>query len=95
MNSEEYALLKKINLIAIMPVIAKYTKFSELITEKDEGFIQEDNNKNYYIKQLSINSAAKSMNMNFSSILTSKKRITLSNLRIMLPNDLKQAVAIY
>ena len=50
-TSEDYFYLKGINILALMPMLVKYTKYCCMITEKDEDFLEHDDNKNYFKKQ--------------------------------------------
>ncbi len=66
----------------------------------DEDFVKDDDNKNYFKKQSTAmsnttNDNKKSPKTSYQAILKSKKELTLSNVKIYVPNDVSQVEMAY
>ena len=50
-TEDDYCYFRGLSLLALMPMLPKYTRFAKYIAEKDEDFMENDDNQIYYRKQ--------------------------------------------
>ena len=94
MKTGDYLYFKGINILAIMPMLAKYTKYCSSITEKDEDFLENDDNRNYFKRQGTLLKEREEEAAE-TDILHDRKILNLTNVRLYLPNDFQSTLEHY
>ena len=73
-------------------MLPKYTRFAKYISEKDEDFMENDDNQMYYRKQSTF---AKGHGDGGTDIIGLKRELNLTNLKMLMPTDLDEAMLTY
>jgi hypothetical protein len=87
LRTGDYLYLKGINILALMPMLAKYTRFCSCIADDDEDFLESDDNQNYFKRQGTIIKGSKGDEPEQLNILHERKLLNLTNIKLFLPND--------
>jgi hypothetical protein len=95
LRTGDYLYLKGISLLALMPMLAKYTRFSSQIKDDDEDFLENDDNQNYFKRQGTIVKGRAEGEADHLDVLHDRKLLNLANIKFFLPNDFQATLEYY
>lgn len=93
LKDEEYNSMKRLNILSLCPSVLKYTKFQMEIQKDDEDFKRDDNKKGSMSHQMSNPNPDKQRK--FSRQLQTKKQMTQSNCKLLVPLDVRLCEQMY
>lgn len=85
--------MKRLNILSLCPSVLKYTKFESEILKDDEDFKRDDIKKGSMSHQMSNPNPDKERK--FLRVLETKKEMTGSNCKLLIPTDVRQCEQMY
>lgn len=82
----DYEFLRGMNLLALIPTLAKYTHLGQYIKDNDEDFFENDDNQAFFKKQSSF---LKGQSEAETDIIGMRKVLNLTNVKVVVPSHLE------